>query len=160
MYIERDAKIILIYGSIFGIVWFTVFNFFLIFNQQSNPIDNFFMVQIMIFGVLGILTVILIATFYSLKKEISEQKKHLEEYQKTMTNGDQYVKIPYNKSGLYSIIIASVLGIIAFLYLYGVFILQPLENYDTRVLGTLSTMILAFLIIFIIILIVSFYIFQ
>lgn len=157
MYIERDAKIILIYGSIFGIIWFTIFYTLMVFNQQTNPIDNFNTIQIMIFGILAILTFILIGSFYSLKKEITAQQKHLETLQKTITNGEQYVRIPYNKSGLYSLIVASVLGIIAFLYLYSIFILQPRENYDMQNLETVSAMIFVFLVIFIVILLASFF---
>ncbi len=158
MYIKRDAKIILTYNSIFGIVWFTVFYFLMLNNQRTNPNDNFGTIQIMIFGFLAILTLILIGSFYSLKKEITTQQKNLETLQKTTTNKDQYVKIPYNKSGLYSLIVASVIGIIAFLYLYSVFILETKVNYDTGTLETLTAMILIFLVIFIFILIVSFFI--
>lgn len=155
MYIERDAKIILIYGSIFGIVWFTVFYTLMVFNQQTNPTDTFSTIQIMIFGILAILTGILIGSFYSLKKEIAAQQKYLEARQKTTTD-EQYVRIPYNKSGLYSIIIASVLGIVAFLYLYSSFVLQP-QTLQNQNLGTVSTMIFAFMIIFIAILLASFF---
>lgn len=156
MYIERDAKIILIYYSIIGIVWFTAFYTLVVFNQQANPNDNFNTIQIMIFGILAILAGILIGSFYSLKKEISSQQKYLEARQKTTTD-EQYAKIPYNKSGLYSLIIASVLGIVAFLYLYSSFVLQP-QTLQNQNLGTVSMMIFAFVIIFIVILLASFFI--
>ena len=157
MYIERDAKIILIYGSIVGIIWFVVFYIMIAMSQGTNPTDTFNTIHIMIFGILAILTSILIGSFYSLKKEISSQQKYLETYQKQANIEEKYVQVPYNKSGLYSILIASVLGIIAFLYLYTVLVLQPHE-YSNKNLGTFTTMVFVFLAIFIIILFASFFI--
>lgn len=154
MYIERDAKIILAYGSVIGIIWFVVFYIILLQNQQIHPIDNFSTLQLMIFGILFILTALLIGSLISLKREITTQQEYLKNLPEAAVPKDKYAQIPYNKAGLYSIIIASVLGIFAFLYLYSYFFLEP-QTRPNMFLGTVSTMILFFLIIFIIILLAT-----
>jgi uncharacterized membrane protein len=157
MYVERDAKIILIYRSIIGIVFFTAFYSALAWNQQANPNSNFFMLQFMIFGIILILAAILFGSIISLKREISRQKDYLEQVsQKTAVESEKHVQVPYNKSGLYSLIVASFLGLIAFLYMYSVFVLSP-QEYTNQNLETLSTMILVFVLLFIILLFASFY---
>jgi hypothetical protein len=159
MYIERDAKIILIYRSIIGIVFFVAFYIVLLKNQQVNPNDNFDMLQLMIFGIIFILTAILLGSIISLKREISRQQEYLKILpQKAALESEKYVKIPYNKAGLYSLIVASLLGIISFLYLYGALIIQPQTMKNTN-FEMLSTMILVFVIIFIVILLATFYVF-
>ena len=158
MYIERDAKIILIYRSIIGIVVFVAFYIALVMNQQTNPNDNFNMLQLMIFGIIFILAAILFSSIISLKREISRQQEYLENLpQKAGLEAKKYVKIPYNKSGLYSLIIGSFLGVIAFLYMYSAFVLSP-QEYTNQNLDIVSTMILVFVIIFIIILLATFYV--
>jgi len=158
MYIERDAKIILIFRSIIGLAFFVAFYIALISNQQANTNDNFDVLQIMLFGIIFILTAIIFGSVFSLKREISRQQEYLKNLpQKAALETEKYVKIPYNKSGLYSLIVASLLGVIAFLYLYSVFILSP-QEYTNQNLGMVSTMVLVFVIIFIIVLLVTFYV--
>jgi len=157
MYIERDAKIILIYGSIKGIIWFAALFIFMAMIQSAHPNDNFNIIQIMTFGIISALALILIGSSYSLKKEISTQQKYIKEHGKAKNISEEYVKIPYNKSGLYSLIIGSLIGVIVFLYLYGIFIIQPAQEYKNQNIGVVSMMIFVFLVIFIIILVVSFF---
>ena len=157
MYIERDAKIILIYRSIIGLVFFVAFYITLLLNQQTNTNDNFGVLQLMIFGIIFTLTAIIFGSIFSLKREISRQQEYLKNLpQKAALEKEKYVKIPYNKSGLYSLIVASLLGIIAFLYMYSAFVLSP-QEYANQNLGMVSTMILVFVIIFIIVLLATFY---
>lgn len=157
MYIERDAKIILIYRSIIGLAFFVAFYIALLLNQQTNTNDNFGVLQLMIFGIIFTLTAIIFGSIFSLKREISRQQEYLKNLpQKAALEKEKYVKIPYNKSGLYSLIVASLLGIIAFLYMYSAFVLSP-QEYANQNLGMVSTMILVFVIIFVIILLATFY---
>jgi len=158
MYIERDAKIILIYRSVIGLAFFVAFYIALLSNQQAITNDNFGVLQLMIFGIIFTLTAIIFGSIFSLKREISRQQEYLKNLpQKATLETEKYVKIPYNKSGLYSLIVASLLGAIAFLYLYSVFILSP-QKYANQNLGIVSTMILVFVIIFIIVLLATFYV--
>lgn len=158
MYIERDAKIILMYRSIIGIVFFVAFYIALVMKQQTNPNDNFYMLQLMIFGIIFILAAVLFGSIISLKLEISRQQEYLKNLpQKSILETEKYVKVPYNKSGLYSLIVASFLGIIAFLYLYSAFILSSQESSNQN-LGMVSTMVLVSVIIFIIVLLATFYV--
>lgn len=157
MYIDRDAKIILIYSSIMGIIWFVILYFIIVSYQKNNPNENFNLIQIIIFGILSILVLILTGNFLSLKKEISTQNKYLETQLRPTDFKEKYVKVPYNKSGLYSLIIASSLGIVAFLYIYSSLVLQTQEYYNQNI-GLFSTMVFIFVTIFIIILLVSFFI--
>lgn len=158
MYIERDAKIILIYRSIIGLAFFVAFYIALLSNQPANTNDNFDVLQLMIFGILFSLSAIIFGSIFSLKREISRQQEYLKNLpQKTDFGTEKYVKIPYNKSGLYSLIVMSLLGSIVFLYLYSAFILSP-QEYKNQNLGMVLTMILIFVIIFVIILLVTFYV--
>jgi uncharacterized membrane protein len=155
MYLERDAKIVLICGSLIGLVWFVSFLIVLTYYQQIHPNPNFNILQLMIFGLIIVLTAILIGSIYSLKKEITRQQEYLKTLPKTSAPMQkQDVQIPYNKMGLYSIIVASVVGIIAFLSLFVNFILgsQGIKNTN---LGVVSTIILIFIIFFILILFAS-----
>lgn len=147
MYIERDAKILLIYYSIIGLISFVAIYLAILSYHQSNPNDNFAYIQIMIFSIIAILTIILAVSSYSLKKEISNQQQYLQDLQQT-TGKELTVKIPYNKGGLYSIIIVSVLGIIGSLCLYNVLVLQPPTDvsFQKGALETVS-MIIFFLIL-------------
>ena len=157
MYIERDAKIIIIHRAVIGLVIFVAFIIALIQNQQTNPNENFDILQPMIFGIIFILTVIIIGTMFSLKREISKQQEYLQNLpQKPEVETPKKVKIPYNKSGLYSLIIASLLGIIAFIYLYTILILSPQQNINEN-LEMVSTMILVFVVFFVVVLLVSFF---
>jgi len=156
MYIDRDAKVLLIIYSLFGIVWFTVFYISLLLSAQGSKSDTFNQVQIMIFGILATLTIILIAALISLKKEIASQQKYLKKHAKEVRE-DKYVQIPYSKSGLYSLIVASAIGTFAFLLVYNTLILQPSEHSNQNI-NTVTSMILVFLIIFILLLIASFYV--
>jgi len=157
MYIERDAKIVLIYGSVIGIIWFVSFYILLILNQATIPTKNFNAVQLMMLGIITILTVILIVSAYSLKKEISSQEEYLKTRQKTIPTEEKYVQIPYNKAGLYSIIVSSAIGIIVFLLLYNSLIIQPQELNNMN-LETLSSMILISIILLSIVLLITFFI--
>jgi len=158
MYIERDAKILLIFKSIIGLPFFVAFYIALILNRQAITNENFDILQIMLFGIISILTAIIFVSIFSLKREISRQQEYLKNLsQESALETKEYVKIPYNKSGLYSLIVASLLGVIAFLYLYSVFILSP-QEYINQNLGTVSTMAIAFVIIFIVILLTTFYV--
>jgi len=150
MYIERDAKILLIYYSIVGIVIFIALYLGILYNQQRSPNDSFAVIQIMIFSIITILTIILAGSSYSLKKEISNQQQYLQKLQQT-AGKEQIVKIPYNKGGLYSIILVSAIGIIAFLYLYNMMVLEPPTGVSFQK-GALETVSM---IIFIIILILA-----
>ena len=158
MYVERDAKILLIYYSVVGIASFVGLYLGLVFLQQENPNDNFITIQIMIFSVLLVLLLILVVSGYSLKKEISNQQVYLQNLQKT--NGSvekQIVKIPYNKGGLYCLIVVTVLGIIGLLYLYNVLVLQPPTDisFQKDAFKTVSIMIFAIILILTIILIIT-----
>ncbi|KYK29807.1 hypothetical protein AYK20_00295 [Thermoplasmatales archaeon SG8-52-1] len=154
MYIERDAKILMIYYSIIGIITFVAIYLAIIYNQQRYLNDNFPIIQIMIFSILFILTIILALSSYSLKKEISSQQEYLHNLQKKSKGTEEkIIKIPYNKSGLYSIIIATVLGIIGLLYLYIMLVLQPPSDITFQI-GTLETVsVIIFVIMLILILI-------
>ena len=158
MYIDRDAKIILIFRSIIGLAFFVAFYIAFLSNQQANTNANFDVLQLMIFGNIFTLTAIIFGSIFSLKREISRQQKYLKNLpQKAAFETEKYVKIPYNKLGLYFLIVASLLGVIAFLYLYSAFNLSP-QKYANQNLDTVSTMILVFVIIFIIILLATFYV--
>jgi len=146
MYIDRDAKIILIVGSLIGIIGFVSFYIILLYDQLRSVNDNFTLIQIMIFSILGILTIILSGTLYSLKREITRQHQHIQNISISQPKHDRYVKVPYNKSGLYLIIIASALGIIVFLYLFSFLILDS-QNTTNVNMGMVSSMILVILII-------------
>jgi hypothetical protein len=157
MYVERDAKIVLIYGSVIGIIWFVSFYILLSLNQAIIPTKNLNIVQLMMLGIITILAVILTVSVYSLKKEISSQEECLKNREKTVHTNEKYVQIPYNKAGLYSIIVSSAIGIIVFLLLYNYFILQPQELSNMN-LEMLSSMILIFIIILSIVLLITFFI--
>ena len=156
MHIERDVKIILIFSSITGIIWFTILYFLIAITQGKNPIDDFNLIQNMIFTIIIFLTLILIGSIYSLKKEITNQIKYLEKLKDIKSTEERYVLSPYNKTGLYSIIIASVVGIIIFLILYTDFVLNPQEHHNLNT-GTISMMVFVFLIILFFILFISFF---
>ena len=83
MYLERDAKIVLICGSLIGLVWFVSFLIVLTYYQQIHPNPNFNILQLMIFGLIIVLTAILIGSIYSLKKEITRQQEYLKTLPKT-----------------------------------------------------------------------------
>lgn len=158
MYIERDAKILMIYYSIIGIITFVAIYLAILYNQQRYPTDNFPTIQIMIFSIISILTVILALSSYSLKKEISSQQEYLQKLQKTSIGKEEkIVKIPYNKSGLYSIIIVVVLSIIGLLYLYNALVLQPPSDvtFQKGTLEAISVILFAIILILIVMLVVT-----
>ncbi|MCX6665465.1 MAG: hypothetical protein NT038_05325 [Euryarchaeota archaeon] len=159
MYIDRDAKILLIYNSIVGIVTFVGIYLAMIFIQQKYPNDNFGTIQIIIFSIISGLTIILLLSIYSLKKEIANQQDYLQNLQQTtQTSEGQIVKIPYNKSGLYAIIVTAILGIIAFLYLFNVMVLQPPPpgiGFQKGALETISYILFGIIIVLIIILLIT-----
>jgi len=153
MYLERDAKILLIYYSIYGIISLVALYLIFLSFQLKSPNENFSFIQIMIFTIICILTLIIVVSSYSLKKEISGQQEYLLNLQKT-TSSPSIIKVPYNKSGLYSIIIASVLGLIGVLYMYTVLMFQHPSNSNISFQkGTLETVSLMFflMIIFLIV---------
>ena len=158
MYIERDAKIVLIYRAIIGLAFFIAFYLVLVTNPQARQNDNFDMILLMVSGLIFILTGIIVGSIVSLKMEISRQEKYLKNLPPSSEfTTDKYVKIPYNKSGLYSLCIASLLGVIAFLYLSSAFLLSP-QEYTNQNLELLSIMIVACIFIFLILLLASFYV--
>ena len=156
MYIERDAKIILIYASVVGIVWFVAMYFVMLLSQQATPNPDFTTIQLMIFSIIFILLAILIGSSISLKREITRQQDYLKT-KPASAKPDEYVSVPYNKAGLYSLLIASVFGILAFLYLYGIFVLEQQEGVTADIAG-LSIIIAVFLIIFIVILLATLFV--
>ena len=160
MFIERDAKILLIFNSIIGIIAFSIMYIIFLQGHQSHPNDNFETLQLMLFGIIFVFLLIVTVSTVSLKKEISKQQNYLNNLQGSESKKDEFVKIAYNKSGLYSIIIASILGIIAFLYMFKVFIID-LSHQGTIMLdaqqNTLKLMIIGFLSIFFILLLATFY---
>jgi hypothetical protein len=158
MYIERDAKILLMYYSIYGIVILAGLYLAFAFFQQQTPNPNFPILQLLIFSIIGILTLILIGSIYSVKKEISGQQEYLQNLQKTTTTPTA-VKVPYNKSGLYAVIIVTILGIMGFLYLYTIMVLQPPSDSNISLpkdtLQTLSLMIFSVILILVVLLLIT-----
>lgn len=154
MYIERDAKILLLYYSLMGIITFIVIYFIFLRLNMTYPNENFSFVQIMIFGVASVLSIIVVGSLYSLKKEISRQQEYLRTKQKTKSSPST-IYVPYNKSGLYSLILISMLGIIVTVYLFIAMVFQPLSNPDISFQrGTLETVsLILFLTIMILIVI-------
>lgn len=129
MYIERDAKIILIYESLIGIATFTGLLFAVIFSQQQNPEKNFTGLLILLFGIIIVLTLICIASMISLKREISRQKEYLENRMlQTSSANEQYAKVPYDKSGLYFNIGVCIFLLIFTLYLFASIIFYQPSN--------------------------------
>jgi hypothetical protein len=126
-------------------------------NQQSNPHINFDILQLMVFVIICILGAILLVSVISLKMEISRQEEYLNNLSQSDLDIDKYIKIPYNKSGLYSIIIASLFGIIAFLFFYHSFIITSQKVKNTS-LEIVTILMLVFLIALIIIMLGSFYV--
>jgi hypothetical protein len=118
--------------------------------QQEHPNDTFIYFQLLVFSIISILTVILALSSYSLKKEISRQQSYLEERKQTMST-QETVKIPYNKSGLYSVILVTIIGMLIFLYLYNEMILHPPTTVGFMP-GTLETLSMIFFIIILILL--------
>jgi hypothetical protein len=161
VYIERDAKIIMIYRSVIGIVVFIAIYIAMMSNQQSFPNRNFEVVQLMIMGIVLILTAILVGSAISLKREVSRQQNYLESLpEKPTALFDQTIALPYNKMGLYSILIASLLGVFAFVYLYySLVIVQPMQSSARSTnLDEISLMIIIFISVFMIIFIGAFFV--
>jgi hypothetical protein len=156
MFIERDAKVILIFRSVTGIAFFVAFYIIMLYLQSTHPNSNFFIIQLMIFSIITVLTLILIGSLISLKREITRQNDHLQNLPAQPIR-EKEVRVPYNKSGLYSIIIVAVLGIIGFLYLSTVFVLG-LQEHRNMNLGTLAIMIFIILAALIAILLISVFI--
>jgi magnesium-transporting ATPase (P-type) len=158
MYVERDAKIILIYHAIVGIITFVSLYIGVSFIQQRYPNENFALFQLIVFSVIFILILIVICTSYALKKEISMQQKYLLELQKgTSKIEEKIVKIPYNKSGLYLLIIVSIIGILIFVYFFNFMVLEqhPEIRIEKETITTLSMLILSIIILLSSILLVS-----
>ncbi len=158
MYIERDAKILLIYHAIVGIVIFVGFYIGVSFIQQKYPNENFALFQLIVFSVIFILMIIVISSSYALKKEILTQQKYLHDLQKrTSKIKGETVKIPYNKSGLYLLIIVSIIGILIFVYFFNFMVLE--QHPDTRIqketITTLFILILSIIILLSSVLLVS-----
>lgn len=158
MYIERDAKILLIYRSIYGIIIFIVMYLVMLLNQQRFLHPDFSLIQAIIFSTLIILAIILTLSSYSLKKEIAKQHTYLKEQKKTPKESEEKtVQIAYDKSGLYILIIAAVLGIIGLLYLYGSLILQAPSDisFQKGTLQTVSVMLFSIILILFVVLVIS-----
>lgn len=164
MYVEKDAKIMSLIYSLSGLLTF-VFIYIAAFDSiSSNTNSN--LLQLIIFGCSAFFAFILIISVVSLIKDKKLKEKHLENIKLRKNFQDhkdniykEKVEIPYNKWGLISLIIASSIGIIVFLYIYSFFANAGSKISDVQIdpasIETGSQMIFIFLTLLMIVLIFS-----